>query len=221
MLSIIVPALDEEENLADTLQPLQAMRRAGLVEILVVDGGSGDDTPALAADLADTVLLCLPGRSRQMNMGAAHARGDTLLFLHADTRPPAGESWLTPVAGASWGFFDVRLSHPGLPYRIIGAMMNLRSRVSGIGTGDQALFVKRSLFEETGGFPPIRLMEDVAYCKTLKAVAGRPVDPGACVFTSSRRWQERGLVRTILLMWSLRLAYFLGVPGDRLARLYR
>jgi rSAM/selenodomain-associated transferase 2 len=222
-LSIVVPALDEAEGIANALLPLRDLRARGH-EVLVVDGGSTDGTPAVAAPLADRVLAAPRGRARQQHAGGAAARGDVLLFLHADTRlPPEADRLVLDGlrrSGRGWGRFDVRLSgrHPLL--RLTGRLIALRSRVTGIATGDQAIFVRRDWFQRAGGFPDIPLMEDVALSRTLRRM-GPPLCLRARVVTSSRRWEARGMVRTILLMWRLRLAYALGADPHRLAERYR
>jgi len=223
-LSVIIPALDEAAAIGATLEPLQDWRRG--TEILVVDGGSLDATPTLAEPLADRVLAGPRGRARQMNAGAAEARSDNLLFLHADTRLPADADVAVLTAlcnGSHWGRFDVRLDgasrNPLLA--LVGALMNARSRLSGIATGDQALFVTREAFEAAGGFPDQPLMEDIAISTALKRRAGHPACLRQKALTASRRWEERGILRTIALMWALRLAYFLGVSPRQLARWYR
>jgi rSAM/selenodomain-associated transferase 2 len=221
-VSIIIPTLNEAGQIVATLQALQPLRAAGQ-EVIVVDGGSSDDTVALARPLADT-LPSPRGRSRQMNAGAAQARGDILLFLHADTTLPqhALPAMLDGLShsGRAWGRFDVRLSGRQAMLRVIERMMNWRSRVTGIATGDQAMFVRREVFQAVGSFPDIALMEDIALSRTLKRTCGAPLCLSTPVVTSSRRWEEHGILRTMLLMWRLRLAYFLGASPARLARLY-
>lgn len=221
-LSLIIPALNEAEGIIDTLQALKPLRDRGC-EVIVVDGGSSDHTVLFARRWADQVLQAPCGRARQMNTGAAAARGEILCFLHADTRLPEGADGLI-INGLSsvrrgWGRFDVRISgsHPML--RVIAALMNWRSRLTGIATGDQALFVTRSLFEAAGRFPEIALMEDIALCRQLKRY-GPPLCIAHCLTTSGRRWEKHGLWRTIWLMWRLRLAYSLGADPDRLALQY-
>lgn len=222
-LSIIIPMLNEAASIRQTLLALQGLRRDGH-EVVVVDGGSTDASPALAHPLADLVLHAPPGRAQQMNEGAQHARGNTLLFLHADTRLPQDAPRLIAEGmkkrGKSWGRFDLRLSgsHPLL--RLVGFMINLRSRLSGIAGGDQGIFVTKFLFCIAGGFPEIGLMEDIALCRRLKQRCGAPLCLRDQVTTSSRRWEQNGVLRTILLMWGLRLAYALGADPERLARIY-
>ena len=222
MISVVVPVLDEAETLAQALLPLQPVRGRD-VEVIVVDGGSRDRTRCVAHPLCDRVLDAPRGRARQMNAGAAAASGRVLLFLHADTRLPSG--WVPMVRdalgnrGREWGRFDVRLdgAHPML--RIVEHAMNLRSRLSGIATGDQAIFVTRNAFRQAGGFPDIVLMEDVALSRALR-MRSRPACLHAAVITSSRRWERNGIARTIVLMWRLRIEYALGADPDKLARRY-
>lgn len=197
--------------------------RARGAEIIVVDGGSNDTTTTLARPLADQVIAATRGRALQMNAGAALARGDILLFLHADCRlPPAADELITDGlnrAKKTWGRFDVTLASTHSLLAIIGTLMNLRSRLTSVSTGDQGLFVKRSLFEAAGGFPPIPLMEDVALSKQLKRY-GLPLNLRHRIMVSSRRWEKHGVMRTVLLMWQLRLQYWLGVDPGKLARTY-
>jgi len=222
-LSIIIPTLNEAEAIGGTLAALQPLRARGC-EVIVADGGSADATVSLARPLADAVVASEPGRARQQNAGAAAATGDVLLFLHADTRLPADADLLIAdglrATGRVWGRFDVRLTgrHPML--RVIERMMGLRSRLSGIATGDQAIFARRDWFRAVGGFPEIPLMEDVALSKALKQL-GPPLCLRETVTTSSRRWEQRGVWRTMVLMWRLRLDYWLGADPARLADRYR
>jgi len=221
-LSIIVPVLNEEAGIVATLQGLSALRARG-VEVIVVDGGSRDRTAALAQPLCDRLVAAPRGRAAQMNAGAAVAHGNVLLFLHADTALPADADRLVldglAASGRPWGRFDVRIDgrHPLLP--VIAATMNLRSRATGIATGDQAMFVERSALAAVGGFPDIALMEDIVLSRRLKRL-GRPLCLRARALTSGRRWEKHGVVRTILTMWRLRLAFFLGVEPARLAASY-
>jgi len=184
--------------------------------VIVVDGGSTDGTAELAVGLSDRLLKSAKGRAVQMNAGAGAASGDALLFLHADTRLPANadRDVLAALERAAWGRFDVRIEgrHPLLP--VVAAAMNLRSRLTGIATGDQAIFVRREAFR---GFPEIPLMEDVAFSASMSE---RPACLRQKALTSGRRWERSGVLRTVLLMWLLRFLYALGVPPARLARDY-
>lgn len=220
-LSIIMPVLDEAAEIEVALTALAPFRARG-VEVIVADGGSGDDTVGLARPLADRVVMAARGRAAQMNAGATVAKGDVLLFLHADTHLPGDADRLILDAftrsGRAWGRFDVRINGGGV-FALISAFMNARSRLSGIATGDQAMFVSRAAFDNVGSFPPIALMEDVTLSAKLKRV-GRPLCLAARVTTSGRRWHRQGVLRTILLMWKLRLAYFFGADPVRLARAY-
>jgi rSAM/selenodomain-associated transferase 2 len=220
-LTIVMPVLDEAATIGAALADLAPFRRRG-VELIVVDGGSSDDTAALCRPLADRVLAAPRGRATQMNAGAAVASGDVLVFLHADTRLPEHADATVhdglARSGKTWGRFDVRFSGGG-GVRVIAAMMNLRSRASGIATGDQAMFMTRSAFDAAGGFPPIPLMEDVAMSARLKRL-GRPLALRARATTSARRWHRHGVLRTVLLMWRLRLGFFFGADPVSLARQY-
>lgn len=217
MLSIIVPTLNEATGIVAALGRLEPLRRHG-AEVIVADGGSTDGTIELARPLANAVLVAPRGRASQMNAGAAIASGDVLVFLHADTILPDGSDAVIP-ADPAWGRFDVRIHgrHPLL--RLVAMTMNLRSRLTGVCTGDQAIFVRRSLFAEIGGYPDIPLMEDIALSKTLRRHAP-PVCLSQRVTTSGRRWETRGVARTILLMWRLRFDYWRGVDPHKLAIRY-
>jgi rSAM/selenodomain-associated transferase 2 len=221
-ISIIIPVLNEAEGITQTLSALQPFRAKGH-EVIVVDGGSDDATAPLSRPLSDRVIRSSRGRSRQMNAGAGVARGDVFLFLHADTQLPDGADALITERlerdRKDWGHFDVTLSgnHPLLP--LIGCLMNWRTRLTGIATGDQATFVRRDLFEKAGGFPEIELMEDIALSKILKRHSS-PLSLKDSVKTSSRRWEKNGILRTVFLMWCLRLFYFCGLSPERLARIY-
>lgn len=219
ILSIVVPTLNEAAGIEEALRSLAPLRARG-VEVVVADGGSSDGTPHLAQPLADHVLTAPRGRAMQMNAGAAEAHGDLLLFLHADTRLPPDADLLVRDAlmEGLWGRFDVSFDERGV-FVLIALMMNLRSRLTGIATGDQAMFVTRAAFARAGGFPPIALMEDVALSAHLKRF-GRPAALHARVTTAARRWRRHGIARTVLLMWRLRLAYFCGADPEKLARLY-
>ena len=220
-LAIVIPVLDEAGTLAQRLRALAPLRSRG-ARVVVVDGGSADDTLAIARTHADAALVAPRGRGAQMNAGAAVYEADILLFLHADTVLPeqADRLVLDALQGAcTWGRFDVRIDNPRAVFRCIERMMNWRSRWSGIATGDQAVFVRRDAFERVGGFPDIALMEDIALSRALKRIA-----PPAClrarVTTSARRWEKHGVWRTMLLMWRLRAAYFLGADPTSLAAKY-
>jgi len=219
-ISIIVPVLNEARFIAAALGALRPMRERGH-EIIVVDGGSTDATFALSEPLADRVIRAPRGRALQMNEGAGIATGGAFLFLHADTRLPerADELITSALSIHSWGRFDVRIDSARPLLAAVGWMMNLRSRITGIATGDQAMFVTRHAFQNAGGFPSIDLMEDVALSATLKR-SGAPACLTARVVTSARRWERRGVLPTIFLMWRLRLLYFLGADPAKLARLY-
>jgi rSAM/selenodomain-associated transferase 2 len=221
-ISVIIPALNEGAAISATLQALQPLRRRGH-ELIVVDGGSGDATVELAGALADRVIRSEPGRATQMQAGAGAARGATLWFLHADSIAPAHADQLIQQAlqdeSVCWGRFDVRFPDRGRLLRLIAWSMNTRSRLSGIATGDQGIFVKRSSYEQAGGFPSIPLMEDIALSRALKKQS-KPACLQHCLGTSARRWLEHGIMRTILLMWCLRLGYFLGISPQRLASHY-
>jgi rSAM/selenodomain-associated transferase 2 len=222
MLSIIVPCLNEADGIATTLRALAPLRARG-AEVIVVDGGSRDATVARAGPLADAVISAPRGRAPQMNAGAARARGEILLFLHADTLlPDAADALIVDGLQRSrrgWGRFDVAIAGRNPLLRVVAAVMNVRSRVTGIATGDQAIFVTRSLFTAAGGYPDIALMEDVALSGRLKHF-GPPLCLRHRLTTSGRRWEKNGVLRTILLMWRLRLAYRLGADPRKLAVRY-
>ena len=221
-MSIIVPVLNEAAGIGAALQALAPFRASGH-EVIVVDGGSDDATAQLALAGADRVLTAPRGRARQMNAGAAVAHGGVLLFLHADTLLPPDADQLIRQALAGpqvWGRFDVRIAGQPRLLRVIAAFMNLRSRSTGIATGDQAMFMTRAAFDAVGGFPAQALMEDIEMSKRLLRLS-RPVCLRARVVTSGRRWESRGVWRTLLLMWRLRFAYWRGAAPDQLAELYR
>jgi rSAM/selenodomain-associated transferase 2 len=210
--------LNEASGIRAALEALAPLRARGH-EVIVVDGGSSDGTAQLALGLCDQLLATARGRAVQMNAGARAATGNALLFLHADTRLPtdAAETILQSLDTHLWGRFDVEIEGRHRLLKAVGCAMNLRSRLTGIATGDQAIFVRRDAFP---GFPEIALMEDVAFCKRMKRL-GPPACLRAKVVTSARRWESRGVLRTIVLMWSLRLLYFLGARPERLIRYYR
>lgn len=222
-LSIIIPTLNEADAIVPLLETLQPLRAAGHAEILLADGGSQDTTITHSHPLVDKVVASAPGRARQMNRAARQARYSMLWFLHADTQldmdtlVPLLE---LPVDDPCWGRFDIRLSGDQRVFRVIEWFINHRSRLTGVATGDQGIFVHRDWFERIGRYPDIPLMEDVALSKALRQIA-----PPCCLRerlqTSSRRWEQNGIARTVLLMWWLRFAYFIGISPERLIRHYR
>lgn len=217
-----MPTLNEAGGIAAALADLAPLRNRGH-EVIVVDGGSDDGTRERARGSADRVLAAPRGRANQMNAGAALARAEVLLFLHADTRLPANADAQIlqglSSSGRAWGRFDVRIEGKSALLPLIARSMNLRSRATGIATGDQAMFVRREAFARAGGFPPLELMEDIALSRALKRVS-RPLCLAGKAVTSGRRWEQRGVLRTMLLMGWLRLQFFLGAAPARLARLY-
>jgi rSAM/selenodomain-associated transferase 2 len=221
-ISIVIPVLNEADGIAAALAALAPLRARGH-EVIVVDGGSRDDTAALSRGAADRVASAPRGRANQMNAGAALARGEVLLFLHADTRLPENADarilQCLAASGRAWGRFDVRIEGKSRLLPVIAFFMNLRSRSTGIATGDQAIFVRREVFERAGRFPPLDLMEDIALSSSLKRIS-RPLCLADKAVTSGRRWERRGVLRTVLLMWRLRLKFFFGAAPASLARLY-
>jgi rSAM/selenodomain-associated transferase 2 len=222
VLSIILPVLNEADIIAAALAALSPLRQRG-AEVIVADGGSRDGTAGLARPGADRVIVAPRGRAAQMNAGAALARGDVLIFLHADTRLPDNADALVrdglERSRRAWGRFDIAIAGRSPLLALVARTINLRSRLSGIATGDQAMFVTRDVFARVGGFPDIALMEDVALSRALKRVS-RPLCIATKVTTSGRRWEQHGVLRTVVLMWRLRLAYFLGAQPAALARRY-
>ena len=218
-----MPVLNEAEQIVATLAPLQTARKQGQIELILADGGSSDATCELAVALVDRIVSSKPGRGVQQDSGANVARGEWLLFLHADTRLP--ERWqeriLTAVQGrtADWGRFDLCLDGEALMFRLIERMITLRSRLSGIATGDQAIFVRRESYTAVGGFEPLPLMEDLRLSARLKQ-RSRPLCISDPVLTSTRRWQKHGIWRTIILMWWLRYRHWRGQSPASLARQY-
>ena len=219
-LTIVLPVLNEAAIIVAALQALAPLRARG-AEIIVADGYSRDGTAQLAEPFADRIITVRRGRGAPMNAGAALGAGDALLFLHADTALPEDADRLIDAALArrAWGRFDLRIAgrHPLLA--VVARMINLRSRLTGIATGDQAIFVSRKAFEAVGGFPDLPLMEDIAISRRLKRLC-RPFCIATPAVTSGRRWEHNGVIRTILLMWRLRLGYYLGVEPALLAALY-
>lgn len=224
-VSVIIPVLNEAAHLPILLQSLQAARREGH-ELIVVDGGSEDNTLDQVQGLADKIIRSERGRATQMNAGAEQATGQILWFLHADSQiPPFALTHIIECmthCTSQWGRFNVRIQHPKLIFKIISFLMNQRSRLTGICTGDQGIFIHRSLFAQVEGFPALVLMEDIALSRRLLNIAGRAciITTDAPLLTSPRRWQQYGMTKTIVLMWFLRLAYFLGQDPARLKRWY-
>lgn len=222
-ISVIIPVYNEESCIAETLRGLQQIREEGH-EIILVDAGSTDDTCALAEPLVDQVIHSAKSRALQMNNGASRAKGQYFWFLHADTRvSPGAMKTLQQVLNDEnfkWSRFDIRLSGKHILFRIIERMVNFRSCVTAIATGDQGICVERNLFFQTGCYPEIPLMEDIALSTRLKNVK-RPVCIHEPLITSSRRWEENGIVKTILLMWRLRFLYWVGISPDKLVKMYK
>ena len=222
-LSIVMPVLNEAAGLGAALQALAPLLARG-AELIVADGGSSDQSAALALTSGAQLVNAPRGRALQMNAGAVQARGEVLLFLHADTTLPANAVALISEALASgprvWGRFDVAITGRPAMLKLIATLMNLRSRWSGIATGDQAMFMTRAAFEAVGGFPAQPLMEDIEISKRLLLLS-RPACLRAKILTSGRRWEARGVWRTVLLMWRLRFAYWRGATSDHLAELYK
>ena len=222
-ISFVIPVLNEEKMIKDSLRNLQWLRKLGH-EIIIVDGGSRDATVASAKLLACRVMSSAPGRSAQMNEGAKKSIGDVVCFLHIDSVFPrdgvkAMAEYLEGISEA-WGRFDVQLSGRHVFFRIIERMMNFRSRLTGVATGDQAIFMTRQLFEKVNGYSLIPLMEDIEISSRLKRYH-QPICLRQHVITSSRRWEVGGIYKTVWLMWRLRFAYWLGSDPKRLAQLYR
>jgi len=220
-VSIIIPVLNEENSIKELLQQLQAYRQQGH-EVIVVDGGSHDNTRSVADLLSDKVISSEAGRALQMNNGATQSRHEILWFLHADTliSGNAIEQIQQALNKSDWGRFNVKLSGSHILFRIIETMMNVRSCVSGIATGDQGIFVKRKIFRQVNEYSNIPLMEDVDLSKKLKKLS-KPVCLKYTLITSSRRWEKNGISSTIFLMWKLRFLYWVGVSPEHLARQYR
>ncbi|MCX7096803.1 MAG: TIGR04283 family arsenosugar biosynthesis glycosyltransferase [Methylococcales bacterium] len=218
--SIIIPTLNEETTIVACLTALQVLRTT--CELIVVDANSHDNTRGLASPLVDKIINSEKGRAIQMNTGAQHSTGEVLTFLHADTCLPRFALDLIDKSickDKPWGRFDVQLSGKSIGLKVIAFMMNWRSRITGIATGDQVIFVSRLAFDAIGGYPKINLMEDIALCKALKTISP-PICLKAKVISSGRRWEQNGICRTVLLMWGLRLGYFFGADPKILQALY-
>ena len=220
-VSIIIPVLNEESSIKDLLHQLQTYRQQGH-EVIVVDGGSNDNTCSISKPLSDKVITSESGRALQMNNGAAHSENDILWFLHADTLifDKSVEQVQQALNKNDWGRFNVKLSGSHILFRLIEKMMNVRSCLTGIATGDQGIFVKKYVFNAVNGYPNILLMEDIEISKKLKLIS-RPICIKEKLTTSSRRWEEKGILSTVLLMWKFRLLYWLGVSADKLAVQYK
>ena len=220
-VSIIIPVLNEEKSIKALLQQLQIYREQGH-EVIVVDGGSHDKTVSISKPLVDKLLSSKPGRALQMNLGANQSNNEVLWFLHADTLIPnsAIEQIQNDLCKKDWGRFDIKLSGSNFLFRIIEVLINLRSCFFAIATGDQGIFVRRKIFDSIDGYKNIPLMEDVELSKNLKKLS-RPVCIHKELITSSRRWEKKGILKTVFLMWRIRFLYWLGVPSSTLARLYR
>lgn len=223
-LSIIIPCLNEADNILATLEPLQQARKRGH-EVILCDGGSTDNTVSLSENLVDTSTHSNPGRYLQMNTGASYASGDVLCFLHADTIAPENiDQLITHALNHShkiWGRFNVRLSGSFWFFRVIEFLMNTRSCLTGIATGDQGIFISRNIFNKISGFSDLPLMEDIEISKRLRKITFPHCISKKQLITSSRRWEQHGILNTVFLMWKLRLQYFLGTPASSLAKSYQ
>ena len=221
LISIIIPVLNEEASIIKLLQQLQTYRQQGH-EVIVVDGGSKDNTYSISKPLSDKVITSEPGRALQMNQGAENSANEVLWFLHADTLIPdsAIERIQQSLTNHDWGRFNVKLSGSQSLFRIIESLMNIRSCISGIATGDQGIFVKHKIFKEVSGYSDLPLMEDIDFSKKLKLIS-RPVCIKEQLITSSRRWEQKGILSTVFLMWRLRFLYWLGVSPDKLSSQYK
>jgi rSAM/selenodomain-associated transferase 2 len=221
LLSIIIPTCNEAEIIVNTLKPLQALREH--CELIIVDGDSIDNTVLKASPYVDRVIKSTPGRALQMNAGAQQAQGDTFLFLHADSYLPQNVTVIIQQAlsqGYCWGRFDIHLTGKPRLLPVISLLINYRSRLTGIATGDQAIFITRQTFTTIGHYPVIELMEDIALSKKMRSVA-KPFCSRNKVISSGRRWEQYGCIKTILLMWWLRLLFFSGTPTTKLNKLYQ
>lgn len=222
-ISIIIPCLNEADNIGQSLGALQPLRTRGH-EIILVDGNSSDNTASVAAPLVDQLLYSSPGRARQMNHGAEYATGDVFCFVHADTLCP--ENFDQLLSGSlkqskkMWGRFDIRLSSERWPFRFIEWFINKRSFLSGIASGDQGIFICRNIFKKLSGFADIPIMEDIEMSRRLRKISRPLCISQQPLVTSSRRWEKHGILRTIVLMWLLRLKFFFGAPAQSLSKSY-
>lgn len=222
MISIIIPVKNEAHILTNTLNRLQKLRDLRICEIILVDGGSSDNTVKIAPNLVDQILITKSGRAYQQNIGASVAKGDILVFLHADTIISIKQLlYLDKIVKQNkWGFFKIIFDDKRLQYRILTYFINLRSRLCNYGTGDQVLFISRELFNQIGGFPCLKIMEDIKICSILKKLTN-PIIVNSYVITSARRWKKNGFIRTILKMRFLRFLYKIGIESEILARHYK
>lgn len=220
-ISIIIPVLNEEYSINELLQQLQDFRKQGH-EVIIVDGGSSDNTVSISNLLADNVIKSESGRALQMNKGVEFSNNDILWFLHADTliTENAVDKILQALNKKDWGRFNIKLSGSSFLFRIIEKMINFRSCVFGIATGDQGIFIKRKVFDSVKGYSNIPLMEDIDLSQKLKKLS-RSVCIKETLTTSSRRWEQKGILSTVFLMWRLRFLYWLGVSADKLASQYK
>lgn len=222
-ISIIIPCLNEAANIVTTLHALQSLRERGH-EIILSDASSTDDTISLASPLCDKVISSKAGRALQMNAGAQHANGDILCFIHADTLCPENLDRIIihelKTSNYLWGRFNIKLNGKKFAFRLIESLINIRSRITGIASGDQGIFIYRHVFNRLSGFSPIPLMEDIELSKRLKKLSKPVCIKNYALITSSRRWEKHGIIATILLMWTLRLKYFSGVSPEKLATRY-
>lgn len=221
-LSIIIPVLNENNYLLATLKSLADLKK-NKHEIIIVDGGSQDNIFEISKSYTDAIFISEKGRAHQMNTGAKQASGDVLWFLHADSLIPnhADEFIINALqtTRSVWGRFNIQLSGIHWVFRIIEKLINSRSLLTGIATGDQGIFVLRTEFEKINGYANISLMEDIHLSKRLKKIS-RPACLKENIITSSRRWESNGIIKTVILMWCLRFAYFIGTPTNKLAKLY-
>jgi len=222
-LSIIIPVINEGDKLLPTLESLSQLKNCDH-EIIMVDGGSQDNTIEISRPYVDTIITSEKGRARQMNLGAKKSSGDILWFLHADSLIPDNAYNIIcnslQKTHRVWGRFNIRLSGSKWAFRVIEKLINTRSRLTKVATGDQGIFVLRSKFEKLNGYSDMPLMEDIDFSKRFKKLSP-PVCLNDTIITSSRRWESNGVISTVLLMWYLRFAYFMGTPAEKLAHKYR
>lgn len=223
-LSIIIPILNEATRIPQLFEELEQLRQSNC-EIIIVDGGSTDNSVEIAENSGFRVEKSTRGRAHQMNTGAEKASGSALLFLHADTQlPDTADTLIKKIfsdnPSSCWGYFRVRIGGHSKVLYIVGLMMNLRSYLTNIVTGDQVIFVKKEAFLKAGCFPEQLLMEDIELSKKLCRLS-RPSCINCHVITSGRRWELYGVWKTIFLMWRLRWDYWRGVPANQLAEKYQ